>query len=169
MSGFMDDRSESDDERSARDDRDDDREAREQISRDTTAAHTPGLDSVRTKGVPMKKNRSLLLVEDSRDVAMSLISALEGKGIDVRWAKTVAEARCMIAAPFPIDKAVFDMQLPDGNGTDLIDSEIPFEFPVAFYSGLPGTVEKKLREIGVEHPVFSKGDPFALLDWVEQR
>jgi hypothetical protein len=39
---------ETDDERVARDESIDDREARAQIARDTTAAHTPGLDSVRT-------------------------------------------------------------------------------------------------------------------------
>ncbi len=47
MTGYLDDRWESDDDRSERDQRIDDEEAREQIDRDRRAEHTPGLDAVR--------------------------------------------------------------------------------------------------------------------------
>ena len=110
----------------------------------------------------------VLLVEDDRKTAESIIESLKLRGHEVDWAYSLREARSFIRVHQVrrYDKGVFDMNLPDGLGTDLIAAE-PLGFPVAFYSGLPDDVERKLRSMGVDgYPVFSKSDPFALLDWI---
>lgn len=116
---------------------------------------------------------NVLLVEDDREMAKLLTEKLEEGGHTVAWADTLVKARGFLTDESAgligrFDKGVFDMNLPDGLGTDLIAAR-PFGFPVAFYSGLPGDVERKLRSMGVDgHPVFPKEDPHALLAWIER-
>jgi len=95
-------------------------------------------------------------VEDSHDTAESLIHALRLRGHDVLWCATVRDARLVLRDDV-FAKGVLDLNLPDGLGTELL----PLPFPACIYSGLPDDAE------GYGVPVFSKSDPFALLDWIE--
>lgn len=57
----------------------------------------------------------ILLVEDDHRVAAALTAALTRRGYEVEHAATVAAALCAA----PCDLALLDLNLPDGDGTDL--------------------------------------------------
>lgn len=57
----------------------------------------------------------LLLVEDDAVIASGLVFALEQEGYGVRHAATVKAAQQALAEA-PVDLAIVDMQLPDGDG-----------------------------------------------------
>jgi DNA-binding NtrC family response regulator len=61
----------------------------------------------------------LLLVDDDPALAMVLRRWLTHLGVDVVVAHTMAEAVRVLAAMDPA-AALYDLDLPDGNGTDLI-------------------------------------------------
>lgn len=69
----------------------------------------------------MKGDRpaSILILEDNRDVADTLRDLFEGEGYAVRTAETCAECASALAAEEP-DLLVLDVNLPDGNGLDLL-------------------------------------------------
>jgi len=105
---------------------------------------------------------NIFLLEDHPEVVESMTRALELRGHTVWWIQTVTEAKAVLNKPqahHPAkwDLAILDLNLPDGLGTELI----PLGFPAVIYSGLPDDA----KNAGV--PVFSKGDPFALLDYIE--
>lgn len=60
----------------------------------------------------------LLLVEDDARIGTLLRTELEAKGFDVGWAQTLAQGRDM--AQRPVDLALVDLGLPDGDGTHLV-------------------------------------------------
>ncbi len=61
----------------------------------------------------------ILVVEDDRDTREGLQMLLREFGLDVRAASTLAEARAQLTA-FDPDVCLTDLQLPDGDGLDLI-------------------------------------------------
>ena len=66
-----------------------------------------------------KKNKLILLVEDSEDVQDLNKSMLEDEGFDVDTVMTLAEARAFIERRIP-DAIVLDIGMPDGNGLDFL-------------------------------------------------
>lgn len=62
---------------------------------------------------------TVLVVDDSLTVRMELTEALESAGLRVVGVATLGAARRELAAQ-PIDLAILDVNLPDGNGTDLL-------------------------------------------------
>src|SRR5262245_47277373 len=62
---------------------------------------------------------SLLLVEDEPLLRRQLTAHLEALGADVTGAGTLATARRFIA-DLPLDVVLLDVNLPDGQGTDLL-------------------------------------------------
>ncbi len=87
----------------------------------------------------------LLLVEDDFDVAASLATYLEPRGIDMTFAYSAREAAQMALA-LPLDVAVFDVQLPDGDGVALCADlkSRGLACPVVFLTAR-GSLEDKLR------------------------
>lgn len=61
---------------------------------------------------------TILLVEDDQSLGATLQERLGKAGYQVRWAPSVASARDM-ARQAPIDLALIDVSLPDGNGFEL--------------------------------------------------
>ncbi|MFO7724977.1 MAG: sigma-54 dependent transcriptional regulator [Oceanipulchritudo sp.] len=68
----------------------------------------------------MLKGRQILLLEDETLLRKSLVSYLESKGATVFPAATIAEA-VRIRDSSELDFALLDINLPDGNGLDLLD------------------------------------------------
>ena len=62
---------------------------------------------------------TLLLVEDEAVLARHLVTLLSHAGYEVHHAGSLADAHGIVAAT-PLDAALLDMRLPDGNGLDLL-------------------------------------------------
>jgi DNA-binding NtrC family response regulator len=63
-----------------------------------------------------------LLVDDDNDFRESLAVLVEREGFEVRGATLLAEARKLIGEEEP-DLVLVDLQLPDGDGLDLLRDE----------------------------------------------
>lgn len=61
----------------------------------------------------------LLLVEDTEDVAAALVESFARRGDAMDWASTVTDAVSMLAVQ-DYDLAILDIQLPDGEGTEVL-------------------------------------------------
>jgi len=66
--------------------------------------------------------KQILLVEDDMIIASGLVYALEQEGYAVTYCKDVKDAKVAIFAN-KFDLAILDMQLPDGTGFDLINTQ----------------------------------------------
>ena len=74
----------------------------------------------------MPAGRSILLIEDDRDIATTLLKVLEGAGYAVQWAQNGLEGRRLAESLSP-DLVITDMMMPKMGG-----------FPVLeFLKGLP--------------------------------
>ena len=74
----------------------------------------------------MPAGRTILLIEDDRDIATTLLKVLEGAGYAVQWAQNGLEGRRLAEALSP-DLVITDMMMPKMGG-----------FPVLeFLKGLP--------------------------------
>lgn len=62
---------------------------------------------------------TVLIVDDSVTVRMDLIEAFEAAGFATRSASTLAEARAALGRG-GLDLLVVDVQLPDGDGVELV-------------------------------------------------
>jgi two-component system, OmpR family, alkaline phosphatase synthesis response regulator PhoP len=69
----------------------------------------------------MTSSNRLLLVEDERNVAETLMERLRAEGFQVKRADSVASARRAIAES-EVELALLDVGLPDGNGFELAKS-----------------------------------------------
>jgi two-component system, OmpR family, catabolic regulation response regulator CreB len=89
----------------------------------------------------------VLLVEDEKAVAETIVYALGTEGCDVRWVTTGAEAReALESRPFSI--VVLDVGLPDVNGFDLCrDIRRQHALPIVF---LTARGEEMDRVVGLE-------------------
>jgi len=59
-----------------------------------------------------------LVVEDDQSVGAGLVGVLAADGHEVRWARTAADTRRLLAEAVP-DLVLLDLGLPDGDGLDL--------------------------------------------------
>lgn len=131
------------------------------------------------RATPKAKTRGelmhILLVEDNTEVADSMLRAFDLRGWEYTHAATLADARREIALNVAedeektnpsIDVAIIDLNLPDGLGIELL----PTTFSSVVYSGLPGDAERMMqRGEAPTVPVFSKGRPGLLFDWLEEQ
>ncbi len=87
-------------------------------------------------------SRQILIVEDDNILRELLIKGLGKEGLGVRGASTCAEARMLVEEGQP-DLLVLDINLPDGNGWELLERlrEAPIRLmaPVVMMSSLPVT------------------------------
>lgn len=103
----------------------------------------------------------ILLLEDDLPTADSMVRAVATRGWKVVLFVTVDDAEKYVTSQkwtegLPFDVAVLDYNVRGRKGTELL----PLPFPACVYSGLPDDVP----ECGV--PVFSKGHPAAVLDFL---
>lgn len=61
----------------------------------------------------------LLFLEDTEDVAEAVVSSFARRGDAVDHAATIADAEALIAVQ-DYDVAILDIELPDGNGTEIL-------------------------------------------------
>jgi CheY-like chemotaxis protein len=61
-----------------------------------------------------------LLADDDDDVARVFTRALEGRGFQVRRARTGSEALALIAGLGQVDAAIVDLVLPGAGGLDIV-------------------------------------------------
>ena len=59
-----------------------------------------------------------MVVEDDQSVGAGLVGVLAADGHEVRWARTAADTRRLLAEAVP-DLVLLDLGLPDGDGLDL--------------------------------------------------
>ena len=76
---------------------------------------------------------SALIVDDDTSTLMLLANILERRGFATRTAASLAEARQSLE-PLP-DVCMIDVQLPDGRGTDLLESGLARETDVVVITG----------------------------------
>ncbi|MBL0720769.1 response regulator transcription factor [Piscinibacter sp. Jin2] len=62
----------------------------------------------------------LLLLEDDIDLGQAVLDHLEAAGHAVQWMKLIAQAEARLAGEAAIELALFDLQLPDGDATELL-------------------------------------------------
>ena len=62
----------------------------------------------------------LLLVEDDRELRVTLREALAVEGYDVLTAASLADAMAQLAHAGPLDAVLLDLGLPDGDGEELL-------------------------------------------------
>ena len=78
----------------------------------------------------MTAAKKLLLVEDDPTLGVTLKERLANEGYQVQWASTAAAARSAFEGSRDWDLVLFDVGLPDGSGSALIE-EIVARFPKA--------------------------------------
>jgi DNA-binding NtrC family response regulator len=103
---------------------------------------------------------NILVVDDDAEIRDTMANAFMLRGWDVTLAVSLADARLKLVG-MPYTHAVIDLNLPDGLGTELLP-EVPSGVAACIYTGLPEDVRN------ADVPVFSKGDPFALFDWLKE-
>jgi DNA-binding NtrC family response regulator len=62
----------------------------------------------------------ILIVDDESTLRTALFRVLEKKGLNVVTANKVEEAKLLVASDVPLDLALLDLNLPDGDGIELM-------------------------------------------------
>lgn len=112
---------------------------------------------------------TILLLEDDRNVRESLCRYLIGQGMKVVEAGTLSEARAKIPMA---DLAIFDWQLPDGEGIDLLKEirKDHNELPVIILTARKDVVDKVIGlEIGADDYMVKPFEPRELLARIRLR
>jgi CheY-like chemotaxis protein len=109
---------------------------------------------------------TVLLVDDSPVVRHVLARQLRGEGFEVHEEASAKSGRAV--APAPLACAVVDLELPDGDGPDLVAALRAARptLPVAFFTaGASPSLLERARAFG---PVFSKPDVAPVVAWVKR-
>jgi DNA-binding NtrC family response regulator len=101
-------------------------------------AGAPATASVPPPGAPAP--RTVLVVDDEKNIRRTLQLVLEGEGYRVLGAETAAQALAILASPeAPVDLAVLDVKLPDMSGLDALakirGDEATKDLPIIVISG----------------------------------
>jgi two-component system catabolic regulation response regulator CreB len=92
-------------------------------------------------------NRAILVVEDEKPIADTIVYALKTEGFVPHWAGTLGAARATLAAE-PVVLVILDVGLPDGNGFDFCrEIRAKHPVPVIFLTARSGEVD---RIVGLE-------------------
>jgi CheY-like chemotaxis protein len=109
---------------------------------------------------------TVLLVDDSPVVRHVLARQLKAQGFEVREEPTASSARTI--GPAPLACAVVDLELPDGDGPDLVAALRAARptLPVAFFTaGASASLVERARAYGA---VFPKPDTAPVVAWVRR-
>ena len=92
-------------------------------------------------------NRAILVVEDEKSIADTIVYALRTEGFAPHWAATLGAARALLAAE-PVALVILDVGLPDGNGFDFCrEIRTKYPVPMIFLTARSGEVD---RIVGLE-------------------
>src|ERR1700681_4378983 len=95
--------------------------------------------------------RTVLVVDDEKNIRRTLQLVLEGEGYRVLGAETAAQALRLLASPeAPVDLAILDVKLPDMSGLDALarirGDEATRDLPIIVISG-HATVDDAVQAI----------------------
>ena len=98
----------------------------------------PPSPSTPPSGIPSAK--TVLVVDDEKNIRRTLQIVLEGEGYKVIGAETAEAGLAVLANPqTPVDLALFDVKLPDMNGLDALErikrDEATRDLPIIVISG----------------------------------
>lgn len=92
-------------------------------------------------------NQAILVVEDEKPIADTMVYALRTEGFAPHWAGTLGAARAILAAQ-TVALVILDVGLPDGNGFDFCrEIRMKHRVPVIFLTARSGEVD---RIVGLE-------------------
>lgn len=111
----------------------------------------------------MTARRSILVVDDSEAVRITLEAIFEDRGFEVIAAESLAEARRKLARGF--DAVLLDLHLPDGTGTSLV-REVRACCPTSIVIVLSG--DTGVDPAGADLAAVKGGDPEDLAVLVER-
>ncbi len=120
----------------------------------------------------MSSGRTLLFLEDDRDLQTLVGTFLREKGYRVEPARSAAEAQSVLSR-MPVDAAIVDGLLPGMTGADFIrelrktQPKLPILFASAFWKDLKSH-ELLTRQLGVVRIIHKPYKPEELLVWVNQ-
>lgn len=120
----------------------------------------------------MSSNRTLLFLEDDKDLQSLVSTFLREKGYRVEPARTAAEALNVLSR-VPVDAAIVDGLLPGMTGADFIRElrkthpDLPILFASAFWKDLKSH-ELLTRQLRVARIIHKPYKPEELLVWVAQ-
>ena len=112
---------------------------------------------------------SVLLVDDSPVALRALASRLALEGFEVREAGSLQSARSLDAPALArVGCAVIDLELADGDGTDLAQALVSRRpmLPVAFFT--TGATPSLVESARARGPVFLKPDLAPVVAWVKR-
>ncbi len=67
------------------------------------------------------KNHKVLILDDDSSLRAALFRVLSKKGLNVITSANIEEAKVLIQGDQPLDLAIVDMNLPDGNGLEFME------------------------------------------------
>jgi CheY-like chemotaxis protein len=110
--------------------------------------------------------RTVLLVDDSAVARRVLARRLSAEGFFVHEASSAEAAREADARS--LSCVIVDLELADGDGTDLADALLDqvASLPVAFFTA--GAAPQVLDRARTQGPVFDKPDVNAIVAWAMQ-
>lgn len=120
----------------------------------------------------MSSGKTLLFLEDDKDLQSLVCTFLREKGYRVEPARTAAEAMSVLAR-VPVDAAIVDGLLPGMTGADFIrelrktQADLPILFASAFWKDLKSH-ELLTRQLHVARIIHKPYRPEELLVWVAQ-
>ncbi|NMO22795.1 response regulator, partial [Pyxidicoccus fallax] len=120
----------------------------------------------------MSGGRTLLFLEDDKDLQSLVCTLLREKGYRVESARSAPEALAVLAK-VPVDAAIVDGLLPGMTGADFIrelrktEPALPVLFASAFWKDLKSH-ELLTRQLGVARIIHKPYRPEELLVWVDQ-
>lgn len=115
-------------------------------------------------------NATAIIVDDDPVWMMMLEAALASMGIETQSADTVVKARCLLTQ-FTPSIAILDVQLPDGDGTDILLAirRSNMSTAIAFITGSLDDFPLYKCEGSPPDMLFSKPlDPSAFREWVKK-
>jgi DNA-binding response OmpR family regulator len=107
--------------------------------------------------------RSILIVDDSEAIRMTLEAIFEDRGFDVIGVGTLAEARTRLSRRF--DVVLLDLHLPDGSGSSLA-RELQAGHPTSSVILMTGDLDAD--PVGADMVALKGGDPDELAVLVDR-
>ena len=109
----------------------------------------------------MSIQKKILIVEDEKEIADTLVYALASDGFEPTWASNLNEAQQIIGNIQP-DLAILDVGLPDGNGFEFLKKirQSGHELPVIFLTARSEEIDRIVGlEIGADDYVVKPFSP----------
>lgn len=118
-----------------------------------------------------KAGKKILVVEDTKTVSMLLSATLQREGLRVDVAETIEEARMLLAknstSLIKYDLALVDINLPDGDGADLLRELASSSWCSIRYAISADTcqnAQQRALEAGADHYITKPFNIRALID-----